>query len=125
MNQRHLARRRGWRRRTKVSLLIILIVASVLIYWEQTAVLYLLSTLFICTLLLLVAFADLESRENELSKSIESGSQSASPGVLTSDGQLREQLHPAPEQVSEIGTRARSSFPVSSQTPRGTDSWQR
>src|SRR4030095_3239408 len=124
MTQRQVSRRRGWRRRTKVSLLIILVVASGLIYWEQT-LLYLLSTLFICTLLLLVAFADLESKENELSKSIESGAQSASPGILTSDGQLFEQLHPAPEQVSEIETRTRSSFPVSSETPRGTDSWQR
>jgi len=37
-----------------------------LLYWEQTAVLYVLSTLAMCTLLLVVAFSNLEARDKEL-----------------------------------------------------------
>ena len=37
-----------------------------LLYWEQTAVLYALSTLAMCTLLLVVAFSNLEARDKEL-----------------------------------------------------------
>lgn len=37
-----------------------------LMYWEQTALLYVLSTLVMCGLLLAVAFANLEARDAEL-----------------------------------------------------------
>ena len=42
---------------------------SALLYWEQTALLYVLSTLAMCWLLLVVAFSDLEGRDKELSES--------------------------------------------------------
>jgi hypothetical protein len=41
---------------------------SALLYWEQTALLYVLSTLAMCGLLLVVAFSDLEGRDKELNK---------------------------------------------------------
>ena len=37
-----------------------------LLYWEQAAVLYVLSTLAMCVLLLVVAFSNLEARDKEL-----------------------------------------------------------
>ena len=37
-----------------------------LLYWEQAAVLYLVSTLAVCALLLVVAFSNLEARDKEL-----------------------------------------------------------
>ena len=37
-----------------------------LLYWEQAAVLYVISTLAMCALLLVVAFSNLEARDNEL-----------------------------------------------------------
>ena len=37
-----------------------------LLYWEQTAVLFVLSTLAMCALLLVVAFSNLEARDKEL-----------------------------------------------------------
>ena len=42
---------------------------SALLYWEQAAFLYVLSTLAMCGLLLVVAFSDLESRDKELTDS--------------------------------------------------------
>jgi hypothetical protein len=41
---------------------------SALLYWEQTELLYVLSTLAVCGLLLVVAFSDLEGRDKELSE---------------------------------------------------------
>ena len=40
-----------------------------LLYWEQTALLYVLSTLAMCGLLLVVAFSNLEARDEELQAS--------------------------------------------------------
>lgn len=37
-----------------------------LLYWEQAAVLYVLSTLAMCALLLVVMFSNLEARDKEL-----------------------------------------------------------
>ena len=37
-----------------------------LLYWEQAAVLYVLSTVAMCALLLVVAFSNLEARDKEL-----------------------------------------------------------
>lgn len=42
---------------------------SAILYWEQTAILYVLSTLAMCGLLLVVAFSDMEGRDRELSDS--------------------------------------------------------
>ncbi len=36
-----------------------------LLYWEQAAILYVLSTLVMCALLLVVAFSNLEARDKE------------------------------------------------------------
>ena len=41
-------------------------VVLALLYWEQTAVLYVLSSLAMCALLLVVAFSNLEARDKEL-----------------------------------------------------------
>ena len=41
-------------------------VVIALLYWEQAAVLYVLSTLAMCMLLLVVAFSNLEARDKEL-----------------------------------------------------------
>ena len=41
---------------------------SALLYSEQTALLYVLSTLAVCWLLLVVAFSDLEGRDKELTE---------------------------------------------------------
>ena len=41
-------------------------VVIALLYWEQAAVLYVLSTLAICALLLVVMFSNLEARDKEL-----------------------------------------------------------
>lgn len=41
---------------------------SALLYWEQTALLYVFSTLAMCGLLLVVAFSDLEGRDKELTE---------------------------------------------------------
>ena len=59
-------RRHKWRGRTKLYALGALLLVSTLIYWEQVAVLYLASTAFICVMLLVVAFADLERKDRQL-----------------------------------------------------------
>ena len=41
-------------------------IVMALLYWEQAAVLYVLSTLAICALLLVVMFSNLEARDKEL-----------------------------------------------------------
>ena len=63
-----LRKRRRSRRRTIIWALSVLIVISALIYWEQTAVLFVLSTVAMCVLLAVVAIADLEGRDKELHK---------------------------------------------------------
>ena len=47
-------------------------VVSALLYWEQAALLYVLSTLMVCALLLVVAFSDLEGRDRKLNSSTSS-----------------------------------------------------
>ena len=56
-------RRRKWRRKTKVWVISTLMIVSALIYWEQSAALYVLSTLAMSVLLFLVAIANLEGKE--------------------------------------------------------------
>lgn len=65
-------KRRNWRRNTYIWMLSALAAVSALIYWEQTSLLYVLSTLAMCVLLLVVAFSDLEGRDRELNKQVES-----------------------------------------------------
>lgn len=62
MSQMEIARtgRRTWRRRTYIWTLGGLALISSLIYWEQPALLFVISMLGMCALLLVVAFSDLE-----------------------------------------------------------------
>ena len=55
-------KRRRLRRKTYVWMMGTLAVVSALIYWEQTALLYALSTLAMCILLFIVAFSNIEDR---------------------------------------------------------------
>jgi len=59
---------RGGRRGTLVRVTGAVALVAALIYWEQTALLYVLSTLAMCGLLLVVAFSDLRGRDKELMK---------------------------------------------------------
>lgn len=59
-------RRGRSRRRSYLYALIGLAGVAALIYWEQTALLYVVSTLVVCGLLTVVALADLEGRDREL-----------------------------------------------------------
>lgn len=68
---RVVAKRRKWRGRTYVSILSAIVIVSLLIYWEQSALLYFISTLLICAVLTIVAFADLEGRDRQLSQGAE------------------------------------------------------
>lgn len=61
-------KRRKWRGRTKLYTLAALIVVSALLYWEQAALLYVVSTLFICLILFAVAFANLEGKDRQLAQ---------------------------------------------------------
>jgi uncharacterized membrane protein YhaH (DUF805 family) len=61
-------KRRKWRGRTKLYALSALIVVVALMYWEQAALLYVVSTLMICLVLIAVAFADLEGKDRQLSQ---------------------------------------------------------
>lgn len=42
------------------------VIVAALLYWEQSAILYVLSTLAMCAILLVVAFSNLEARDNEM-----------------------------------------------------------
>lgn len=44
-------------------------VVSTLLYWEQAALIYVLSTLLVCALLLIIAFSDLKGGDRELKSS--------------------------------------------------------
>lgn len=76
-------KRHRWRRSTYIWTLSALTAASALIYWEQTAVLYVLSTLAMCVLLVVVAFSDLEARDRELNKQVESDRTSMTESDVT------------------------------------------
>ena len=62
--ERHRRGRSRWR--TYLYALLGLTITCALIYWEQTALLYVVSTLLVCALLLVVSFADLEGKDREL-----------------------------------------------------------
>jgi hypothetical protein len=67
---RRVSRRRGPKRRRRGLIWVSGAVAfvSALLYWEQTALLYVLSTLAMCGLLLVVAFSDLKGSGKELTE---------------------------------------------------------
>ena len=68
MGRVELGKRRVWRRRTYVWVFGGLAIISALIYWEQTALLFGLTTLVMCALLTIVAIADLEGKDKEQPK---------------------------------------------------------
>lgn len=57
----------GTRRRAVIWTGGAVVFVSAMLYWEQTALIYVFSTLAIAGLLLVVAFSDLEGRDRELS----------------------------------------------------------
>lgn len=63
--------RRKWRGRTYIIILSALVIVSLLIYWEQTALLYFVSTLLISAVLVIVAVADLEGKDRQLAQASE------------------------------------------------------
>lgn len=63
MGQVEVRKRRVWRRRTYIWVLSGLIAICALIYFEQSGLLFVLSTLAMCVLLTIVALADLEGRD--------------------------------------------------------------
>lgn len=65
MTRTSVTGRRKWRLNSKLYLLAAVVVVSALIYWEQTALLYVVSTLAISVIMLIVAFANLERTDKE------------------------------------------------------------
>lgn len=84
MGQVELRKRRTWRRRTYIWVLSGLTAVSALIYWEQTALLFVLSTLAMSVLLTMVAFSDLEGRDRELHNQFEGEASSRIQKTTTS-----------------------------------------
>jgi len=72
MSQIVKTKRRGMRTKTFMCMLGALVVVCALLYWELSGVLFAISTLAVCILLLVVAFADLEGRDRELYKQVQS-----------------------------------------------------
>lgn len=99
MTEKTVKARRRWRIKTRVWPLIGLITVAALIYWEQSAALYVLSTLAICLVLVLVAVADLEGKDKVLSQPVQEPSR-AQDVSSASEGEL----------VQFSGTRSRSSL---------------
>ena len=69
------------RRRGRIWVFISVAFVAALLYWEQTAVLYVLSTLAMCGLLLVVAFSDLEGRDKKLTEAAGQETTAAGGGV--------------------------------------------
>ena len=88
------------RRRTYLYALIGLTIVCALIYWEQTALLYVVSTLVVCALLLIVAFADLEGKDRELFAAREA--KGSEPGAK---GKFATTEFPHDENTIEVVTR--------------------
>lgn len=65
MNRNSVTGRRKWRLSSKLYLLVALIVVSTLIYLEQSALLYVVSTLAVSIIMLVVAFAKLEEKDKD------------------------------------------------------------
>jgi hypothetical protein len=71
-------KRRKWRGNKYIWILVSVVTVSALLYWEQTALLYVISTLILTVLLLVVAFSDLEGKDWELNQPTETQSAAAS-----------------------------------------------
>ena len=80
-----IKRKRRWRPRTWVSILSGLIIVISLLYWDQVALLYILSTLAVTVLMLVVAFSDLKGREEELANTAEGHEQAATRDIEITD----------------------------------------
>jgi hypothetical protein len=99
MGEVEIRKRRSWRRSTYIWILSGLTGVSALIYWEQTALLFVLSTLAMCALLTVVALADLEGRDRELHNQpetagkpgFESNPTTTSPASVSADSSTRKQ----------------------------------
>lgn len=63
-------KKRSMRPRTYLWTLSVLATVSALLYWEQTALLFVISTLAMCSLLLVVALSDLEGGDRELNRQV-------------------------------------------------------
>ena len=100
MSQSVERRRRGRsRRRTYLYALAGVITVGALVYWEQTALLYVVSTLVVCALLLAVAFADLEGKDRELFEAKE-----AKPAERTAQGKFAAAELPHEKNIQEAVT---------------------
>jgi hypothetical protein len=73
---------------------------SALLYLEQTALLYVLSTLAVCGLMLVVAFSDLEGRDKEMHES-----NLNDPAATADDNEMT--TAPAPHRVRRVTKRRR------------------
>lgn len=76
-----------------------MVFVSVMLYLEQTEIIYVLSTLVIAGLLLVVAFSDLEGRDRELSKELENDVSVAatageSPTGVSGKGRIGRRVRP-------------------------------
>ena len=81
---RTMGGRDGWRR-TFAWVFGATAAVSAMLYWEQTALLYVLSTLAMCGLLLVVAFSDLEGRDKELNRPDVANDVAAAVGGVTTN----------------------------------------
>lgn len=81
-----IKRKRRWRRRTWILILSGLTIVVSLLYWDHVALLYILSTLAVTVLLLVVAFSDLNDREEELINAPEADEQAATCDIEITDG---------------------------------------
>jgi len=87
--------RRGGQKRSRRGLIWVsgaVAFVAALLYWEQTALLYLLSTLAMCGLLLVVAFSDLEGSGKKLTEATGKGETAPAGG-----GEMATAAAPRPE----------------------------
>lgn len=82
----------GRRRRGLIRVSGAVALVAALLYWEQAALLYVLSTLAMCGLLFVVAFSDLEGRDKELMKVTERDETAPAGG-----GEMATNAAPRPE----------------------------
>jgi len=102
------ARGHSRRRRTFTWTIGVATVVAALLYWEQVAFLYLLSTLAMCALLFVVGFSDLKGKDVKLNESAQE------TGAAGDDAPLSEALPPSASthQVEKRGERVKKARPV-------------
>lgn len=89
MGQVEVRSRRVWQRRTYIWVLSGLATISALIYWEQTGLLFILSTVAMCALLIVVAISDLERKNKELIEQAENTNRANNPTRNAAEKQQR------------------------------------